>query len=854
MGPYGDIMIYAQWTPNQYSVFFDANGGASDSSDSYTVGSPVPFPEFDPTRDGYTFTGWWTASSGGDSLTDPYTYEPMGPYGDIMIYAQWTPGTYTITYDSNTGDTGGVDPSYYTTEGPAFDLRRNDPAHDDYAKSHYNFSGWSLDQCVPDSECSVFGQPYDTRTVTSDTTLYAIWNPQSYTIVYDTTTATDGLIGSDTYTWGRGGFTLPDSPFGDPTVTKLHYNFGGWYFGEDTTTVYTDISDADSFIQALTEEGQSITFHALWNLAIYHITYNPNFGTHAGTGSVADGSYLSGDESTHLASGLPLHMNGFTFAGWTLTPNNAGTSISTYGDDSDVTVYAYWVPEIQASNPGGNTVITNPAPTVTAISPTPGVELAAHAVTITGTNFVVGATVTIGGVLATGVTVVNSTTITATTSASLTVGVKNVVVTNPDAQSGTGVGIYSLTAAPIAAVTYSVSYDSQGGSAASGGSPTYVAGGSVTLPSAPTRAGFTFNGWFVAATGGTALGATYSPSGTGSITIYAQWTAIPVVVYTVTFNGNGSTGGSMATQSGSAAAALTSNGFTRTGFTFSGWNTVAAGGGTAYANGATYSFSASVTLYAQWTAITYVVTFDTMGGSAVSPRSYATGGSVALPSAPTRSGFTFGGWFLTETDGTILGGTSYAPPGTGDITIYAHWIGKKATVKYNSRGGSAVASEVTTAGTDITLADAPTRGGYAFLGWFEAATGGTALDSPYTVTGNVTLFAHWKSPKLVGFVLFGNDVRTVGAANSNATLNAIAAAIKAGEFTNVSLTGYFSNVGTLDHNKALAADRAANAQAYLVKRLAKIGYDGVTSWTVNSSVVANFGSDAQNRRVQVYGS
>jgi uncharacterized repeat protein (TIGR02543 family) len=57
----------------------------------------------------------------------------------------------------------------------------------------------------------------------------------------------------------------------------------------------------------------------------------------------------------------------------------------------------------------------------------------------------------------------------------------------------------------------------------------------------------------------------------------------------------------MSNQTANVPTALTLNAFTRVGYTFSGWNTVALGGGTSYVNGATYSFSADITLYAQWT-------------------------------------------------------------------------------------------------------------------------------------------------------------------------------------------------------------------------------------------------------------
>ena len=71
---------------------------------------------------------------------------------------------------------------------------------------------------------------------------------------------------------------------------------------------------------------------------------------------------------------------------------------------------------------------------------------------------------------------------------------------------------------------YSVTYDTQGGSAVTAGS--YTIASSVTLPAAPTRSGFTFAGWFATSTGGIALGSTYSPTGTGNITLYAQWNPV----------------------------------------------------------------------------------------------------------------------------------------------------------------------------------------------------------------------------------------------------------------------------------------------------------------------------------------
>ncbi len=88
-----------------------------------------------------------------------------------------------------------------------------------------------------------------------------------------------------------------------------------------------------------------------------------------------------------------------------------------------------------------------PAPTVTGISPSSGSTAGGTGVTIGGTGFVDGATVAIGGTSATGVTVVNDTTITATTPAG-TAGAKDLVVTNPDTQTGTLAGGFTYASAP----------------------------------------------------------------------------------------------------------------------------------------------------------------------------------------------------------------------------------------------------------------------------------------------------------------------------------------------------------------------------------------------------------------------
>ena len=147
-----------------------------------------------------------------------------------------------------------------------------------------------------------------------------------------------------------------------------------------------------------------------------------------------------------------------------------------------------------------------------------------------------------------------------------------------------------------------------------------------------TKTGSTFVGWNTAADGS---GTTYADDAvypfTSATTLYAQWAG---VYYNVSFDGNGATCGSMIPENANTSTALTTNTFTKTGYTFSGWNTAANGSGTSYAGGANYPFTAATTFYAQWTATSYSVTFVGNGATSgtMSPEN-----ARCTPSKPVSS-------------------------------------------------------------------------------------------------------------------------------------------------------------------------------------------------------------------------
>jgi uncharacterized repeat protein (TIGR02543 family) len=290
--------------------------------------------------------------------------------------------------------------------------------------------------------------------------------------------------------------------------------------------------------------------------------------------------------------------------------------------------------------------------------------------------------------------------------------------------------------------TYTVTFNSNGGSAVS--PVTGIAyNATVTLPTAPTKALNTFAGWF--SDDGTFLVPfTAATPVITDVTVYAKWTAD---TYTVTFNKNGGDAdadpttisgiaynGNVGTLPAAPTKALN---------TFVSWNTAADGLGAAF--DATTPVIANITVYAQWTAETYTVTFDSNGGSAVDAvTGIAYNATVTLPTAPTKALNTFAGWF--SDDGTFLVPFTAATPVITDVTVYAKWTAETYTVTFDSNGGSAVSpiTGIAYNATVITLPADQTLAGNTFAGWF---TDDGTFTNPFTaatpVTASITVYAQW---------------------------------------------------------------------------------------------------------------
>lgn len=248
-----------------------------------------------------------------------------------------------------------------------------------------------------------------------------------------------------------------------------------------------------------------------------------------------------------------------------------------------------------------------------------------------------------------------------------------------------------------------------------------------------------------------------------------------LTTYTITYNGNANTGGTVPTDplspytSGSTITALGNTGaLTKSGYNFGGWNTLADGTGTTYAAGTPLTLAGNTTLYARWSTlpmhtITYSGNENTEGTAPIDPNSpYTSGSTIAVlgnTGSLAKGTSPFIGW-NTAANGS---GTPYAPTApltlAADITLYAQW-GAPVTYAVTYYGNGSTGGTVPTDATTYTSGSVVTvrsntgtliKTGYEFNGWNTAGDGSGANHSPndtFNIVGNTALYAQWTQIQL----------------------------------------------------------------------------------------------------------
>jgi len=363
---------------------------------------------------------------------------------------------------------------------------------------------------------------------------------------------------------------------------------------------------------------------------------------------------------------------------------------------------------------------------------------------------------------------------------------------------------------------YTVTFDGNGATGGTAPEAVKVIAGSaaIQLPGRGTleRDGYSFGGWNAA-----------SPYTVASnTTLYAKW----VPIYTVAFDGNGATGGAapaaVKADSGSAAVQLPSGGtLEKAGFSFAGWNAVSP-----------YTIKGDTTLYAKWIPV-YTVTFDgngaTGGTAPAAVKADSGSAAVQLPNQGTlqKTGFSFAGWNVKS---------PYAV--TGNITLYAKWV-PVYTVTFDGNGATGgTAPAAVKADSGSAAVQLPGRGtlertGYSFAGW--------NVDSPYAVTGNITLYAKWLR---VYTMTFDGNGATSGTAPAAVKADSGSAAVQLPGRGTLERTGYTFAGWNADSPYDVTDDITLYAKWIPIYTVTFDG-NGATSGTAPEAVKADSGSAIQ---------
>ena len=691
--PAEDVTITAQWTPNTYTVKFDANGGTgSMAAQPFTYDGEQALTANGFTRTGYTFAGWATTETGVKVYDDGAEVSNLASENGavVTLYAQWTANTYPVTWVDGQGTTLRTDSVKYGESLPAAPAA---PTRDGYT-----FTGWS--PALPET------MPAEPVTITAQ------WTAIEYSVRY--------YDGTSEYTELAATLNYNQRPVKPADQAKHGHDFAGWYADAALSTLY-------DFTAGITAD---TTIYAKFTPKSYTITWVDGQG-----GTLQTNSVKYGDAFPTAPAVTPRH--GYAHSGWSPSaPANV---------DGDLTLTAQWdawtytvkffandgtdTNTTQEITYGTNTFLS--ANTFTngekkflgwATESTATAALYADKIAADGLVTANGETISLYAVWGDAAAPTHTVTFRIDSTPYLTTpvldGVKVDEPAAPTKEGHTFAGWCTDEAgttsydfeAPVTTDltlyanwtvnTYTVTFDANGGTV----TPADAEVAYNTPVSAPVaeKAGYTLEGWYASEDfSGTAWDFSVNPV-TGTLTLYANWTQIPAAVYTVTFHANnGTTPDIYETASVTAGNTVSApaNNPVWEGHTFAGWFKDV-GGTEAYnfADGVT----ANLDLYANWTvsAGTHKVTFNSNGGSGVAEQHIADGGKVSKPADPQKTGYTFNGWFK---EAALTNAWNFdTDTVTAEITLYAKWTENSVTPSPGAGGGGGTPATPSTPSTPTT--------------------------------------------------------------------------------------------------------------------------------------------------------
>lgn len=613
-------------------------------------------------------------------------------------------------------------------------------------KTNRTFYGWSANTDANDRDVPV-GDTMDRNTLNANVrteivmparakTVYALWaiNPTlSYNVNAPAGSNAPGTPASQTVPYNTAAADKSGWVAGD-TGKIPGYRFDGWYTAPNGGNKY-------DFNTPLTN---NVTVYAHWVGNGYTVRFAGNGATGGGTP----------DQAFQYNIGQNLHRNGFVRDGYTFTGWKRADNQQAYGDGQ-------WVTNLTTQPDGIVTMVAQWSANEAHIryNPNPPAGKTAGGQGTPNWDGHTGDTPTIGQ---------NGWTIDGYTFAGW--------ATSPDGSGAryapgarwTANGTLTLYAQWTPGQA-SLTYDGNGATGGKTDPQTGKTDEKINVrDNGFTRDGYTFVTWNTQADcKGNAVKPNSEWTLRGSSTLYACWAGN---AQTLTYHGNGATGGNTAAQSGKTGDELTTNanGFTRDGYTFVRWDTAKDGSGTAYGEGkngvSQYVMKpAGNDLYAIWKANPATIQYrnDWPNTTGSTPDTTGNTGDTVTISQNSfdRPGYTFTGWSTSKRgDPSLQPGDKHTlEPRT--TTVWAQWKADPAHLVYNSNIGTVGSETKTVDGvvdqTVKTITNPFDRPGYTFSGWNTQADGkgkAYATGADYVLTANdkstpkntSVLYAQWK--------------------------------------------------------------------------------------------------------------
>ncbi len=738
-----NLMINAVYTPITYNITYENTKGAANNNPATYNIETATITLADITSPGYTFEGWFIGEEKVESIE-------LGSYGDITLTAKWAVITYNITYiyDDTMGDLaeGAQLKSTYTIE-EQFEFTPL-VCH----TTGYNFAGWFTQKDLGTGE-QVTGVSLGS---TGDITVYAQWGLEVYSIFYR---GTEGAENSNPVT-----YTIESETFTIAPLSRAGYNFLGWFEADGETPAQTTVS---------TGSYGDLEFYAKWQVVGYTITYNMYDGEWEGEASPAAYTIEESVTFTDLA------REGYFFAGWySLAEGGELTTGIALGSTGNVTVYARWInfdpkggSEINYEMEYSSSGLTKPEDpskdyydfggwfTDESFEDEFDFSLPERSLTLYAKWIPTEYAITY---------VLDGGTNNAANPATYNVE-ESVTFAAPSKVGHTFNGWYStpeFTSAPIEGIeagshgavtvyasfsinSYTISFDTNEGTSVADIEQYY--GTDVTRPADPARTGYSFGGWFSDSALRTPYVFTTMPA--EDITVYAKWN---VITYDIVYNLDGGTNNaSNPALFNIESGAIVLREPSKRGYTFVGWFTDSAfeeqvGSIPAGSYG-------EKEFFACWEVIVYDITYNMPEGAEnPNPLTYTVESALTNFEAASFAGYTFGGFFTSESYGEQV--TSFGGGAIGDVTVFAKftpnsyvvWLdgseeaSSVVTFDLNGASGEAPAAQTVTESATLSYPAAPERAGYLFGGWFaNSACEGEAFDFSGLIGSDVTLYAKW---------------------------------------------------------------------------------------------------------------